>query len=342
MSSSTNLGIMKKAIQLKTGDPRDASIISFSSNSEKPVVNKKSSNVLIKVKSVSINPVDYKIANGTAPINAFKSFPLGVGSDASGVVEAVGDACTKFKVGDEVYGDFLGYEAIAEYVAVPEYLVASKPKNLSFDEAATVPLASQTALQGLRDKGRMKSGMKVAIFGGSGGVGCAAIQIAKALGASYIATTSTHSEYCKSLGADEVINYRNEDIGEKLRGQNFDIVYDTVGGYDYWVAAKKMLAPEGRFVTITGDTDAPMWQVLPKSIYRMIAGIGGCGFSYTIFLTDNKGADCDVLTEMIESGKLKAIIDGEILPFNQDGINELYKRIMGGRTKGKIVLRVAD
>jgi NADPH:quinone reductase-like Zn-dependent oxidoreductase len=179
------------------------------------------------LQAISINPVDYKILKGAFP-NTAGPGETGWGSDVAGIVAAVGAEVTTLKVGDEVYSDAILHSPFATAVRIPAHKASKKPANLSFAEAATVPLAGQTALQALRDHGRMQPGFRVCVFGGSGGVGAFALQIAKALGASHVACTSSNKEMCERLGADQVVNYREADVGEVLAGGDFDIVFDTV------------------------------------------------------------------------------------------------------------------
>jgi NADPH:quinone reductase-like Zn-dependent oxidoreductase len=179
------------------------------------------------LQAISINPVDYKILKGAFPNKAGPG-ETGWGSDVAGIVAAVGAEVTTLKVGDEVYSDAILHSPFATAVRIPAHKASKKPANLSFAEAATVPLAGQTALQALRDHGRMQPGFRVCVFGGSGGVGAFALQIAKALGASHVACTSSNKEMCERLGADQVVNYREADVGEVLAGGDFDIVFDTV------------------------------------------------------------------------------------------------------------------
>jgi NADPH:quinone reductase-like Zn-dependent oxidoreductase len=191
--------------------------------------------------------VDYKIVTGEFKIDS-KPFPKAVGSDVSGTIEAVGsDSSSRLKVGDEVWSDAITFGPMADYCAVNEEKVALKPSTLSFHQAATIPLAGLTALQALRDYGKLQNGSKVLIYGGSGGVGSIAIQIAKALGASMIATTSTNKDLCESLGATHVVNYRESKVEEALKESKFDVIFDTVGGCDYWVAAQQLMVPSGHY-----------------------------------------------------------------------------------------------
>jgi alcohol dehydrogenase len=295
------------------------------------------------VKSVSVNPVDYKIVKGEFKLDS-KPFPKPVGSDVSGTIVAVGsDIKSSLKVGDKVWSDAIGFGPMAEFCAVDEGKVALKPATLSFNEAATIPLAGMTALQALRDYGKIFDGAKVLIYGGSGGVGSFAIQIAKEMtgGASMIATTSTNKKLCKSLGATHVVNYREAKVEEALQEHKFDLIFDTVGGYDHWVAAKKLMAPSGHYVTIAGD-GVSLPRMILRIIWRKLMAMVSSSPSYDIFLTNANSADLDVLKGMVEEGKLKAVMDtAKPFKFNDTGARALFAKIMTGRTKGKLVMEVS-
>mmetsp|Transcript_23000 Transcript_23000/g.45893 ORF Transcript_23000/g.45893 Transcript_23000/m.45893 type:complete len:273 (-) Transcript_23000:406-1224(-) len=242
----TDKSTFKKVLHTAFADPSTA--LSFSN--QKPYTELDPTFVKIQVSAASLNPIDYKLVTGALKFSK-KPLPRGLGSDISRVVTEVGSECKRLKVGDEIYSDAIGFSPLSEVCVVPESKVSLKPAGMSFNEAATIPLAALTALQALRNKGGMKEGMKVAIFGGSGGVGSFAIQIAKALGAAEVATTSTNEDFCKGLGADIVVNYKTDNAGDKLK--DFDIVFDTVGGIDHWMMGKKILKSTGTYVSIVGD-----------------------------------------------------------------------------------------
>jgi NADPH:quinone reductase-like Zn-dependent oxidoreductase len=196
----------------------------------------KDNEVLIKIHAASINSADYRLMHGQPFMvrfvyGLFKPRHTILGSDIAGRVEAVGKAVTQFKVGDEVYGDLsnAGLGGFAEYACAPENVIVRKPQNLSFEEAAAVPMAAITALQALRDKGQVCAGQRVAINGASGGVGTFAVQIAKTLGAHVTAICSTRNlEAVRALGADQVIDYTQTDF--TASGQHYDVIVG-VNGY---------------------------------------------------------------------------------------------------------------
>jgi len=251
---------MKAAILHKNGDPTTAEVLSVEENVEVPTLEK--GQVLIQVKAASINPIDWKLMKGDFP--GKKSGPIGF--DVSGIVEKIADETdTTLKAGDEVYADAAATQgSFAEYVRVQAEAVSAKPKNVSFQEAAALPLAGLTALQGLVTHGGFEKGQSVCILGGSGGVGSLAIQMAKAMGASHVYATGSSVDMIKGLGADTVINYKEKSVVDELKGKNLDIVFDCVGGYEGWEAAKVGLKKGGTFVTIVGDGG---------NLFVMLAGI---------------------------------------------------------------------
>lgn len=285
--------------------------------------------------------MDYKIVTGAFKIDS-KPFPKLVGSDVSGTIEAVGsDSSSRLKIGDKVWSDAITFGPMADYCAVAVEKVALKPSTLSFHEAATIPLAGLTALQALRDYGKLQNGGKVLIYGGSGGVGSLALQIAKALGASMIATTSTNKDLCESLGATHVVNYREVKVEEALQDYKFDVIFDTVGGYDHWVAAQQLMAPSGHYVTIVGD-GIGLYSMIPRVMWRKLVATISSSPRYDLFLTNANADDLNVLRKMAEEKKLKAVLDPtEPFEFSDDGVRALFAKIMTGRTKGKLVMEVS-
>src|ERR1700720_3436410 len=212
--------------------------------------------VLVRLRAASANPYDWHFMRGL-PLIARTSMGLRkpkyslLGTDVAGEVEAVGDAVTRFRPGDKVFG-FVGSGGFAEFVSAPERLLALKPDNLSFEQAATVPLAAVTALQGLRDAGELQSGQKVLIIGASGGVGTFAVQIAKWFGADVTGVCSTRNlELVRSIGADRVIDYTGEDFTR--RGQRYDLIFQLAGTAS-GSACRRALTPKGRLVLSSGDS----------------------------------------------------------------------------------------
>ncbi|KAK4267747.1 hypothetical protein QN277_024487 [Acacia crassicarpa] len=275
--------------------------------------------LLVQVRAASLNPIDFK--RRQRPI--FPSdFPVIPGCDMAGVVIGKGAAVTKFKIGDEVYGNIQDFNngeplkqlgTLAQLIVVEESLIAQKPKCLTFEEAASLPLAVQTAVEGF-ETAKFKKGQNVIVVGGAGGVGTLVVQLAKHLyGAScVVATTSTPKvEFVKQLGADKVVDYRStkyEDIDDK-----FDFVYDTIGDCkNSFVVAKD----EGVIVDITWPPSHP------RAIYS----------SLTV-----SGEILEKLRPFLESGKLKAVID-PTSPYNFNQVPQAFRYLETGRAWGKVII----
>lgn len=331
---------MNAAILHKNGDPTTKEILSVM---DVPIPTPGEGEILVQVHSASINPVDYKLMMGDFP--GKKEGPTGF--DVSGVITAMGPGCDEstLKVGDAVYADAAKTQgSFAEYVRVKAVAAAPKPTNVSFREAASLPLAGLTALQGLVTQGHFKSGQRVAILGGSGGVGSLAVQMAKAMGASHVFATGSSVDLIKGLGADTVINYREENVKEALKGKDLDLVFDTIGGKEGWLAAQAGLKRGGKFVSIVGDGGG-LKSMMPGIIFRKFMAVFG-NPSYTIFLTDTAApcvvSDMAQMTEMVESGKVKPLLDERVFKLTTESVHEMIKASMSSRTKGKLVLTVKE
>lgn len=341
---------MKAALLHRNGDPTSPDVLSVEDGV--PVPTPGPGQVLVRVYAASINPIDWKLARGDIP--GQKKGTLG--SDVCGVVVATAAATTTsattpavvWKAGDVIYADAIATKgSFAEYMVVDARVTSKKPSNLTFAEAASLPLAGLTALQGLRTHGELVSGQKVLILGGSGGVGSLAIQMAKALGASHVAATGSDVSLIRdTLGADEVVNYKTESLIEKLGGRDFDIVYDTIGGYEHWVLGQAALKPGngGIYVTLVADNDASFMWSLAKVAWRMMVAKVWGGPKYRFFLCDTKsdqvGVDMTAMTEMVESGKVKPLLDERRFKLTTDGVHDMVKASMSHRTKGKLILQV--
>lgn len=330
---------MKAAYAHKTGDPLTAEVTSVV---DKPVPEPKKGEILIKVHAAAINPVDWKLIEGLLP--GYRGGPIGF--DVSGVVESIGpDTETDIKVGDEVYGDLAATKgSFAEYALAKEEALAKKPTSIDMKQAAALPLAGLTAVQGLKTHGQMKKDDKVLILGGSGGVGSLAIQTAKALGASEVFATGSDVKMIKSFGADVVVNYKNESLLDTLRGREFDVVYDTIGGYEHWKVAKEALKPSGRFITIVGDGGSlPMtlFSIIWRKLYAMYRGP-----YYHFFLTDTSAPavvkDMKTISELVEKGSLKPVLDGTSYDLSTPSLHEMIRTSKSHRAKGKLVMKISD
>lgn len=327
------------------GDPAD--VLSLRTDYPTPKIKEGSSAVLVKVHAVSINPIDYKIIQGFMKLIAKTEFPFVPGSDLSGTVVSVGTEYKGLlKAGDRVWADNIRLGAIAEFALVPATKCHAMPSKLSFEEAAAVPLAGLTSYQALKDKGNLQPGQSVLILGGSGGTGTFALQIAKALGASQVATTSSSEELCKSCGADQVINYKKgEQFGSVLAGQNYDLVFDCVGGVDSWVQSQKVLKAGGKFVTIVGDSTDNLsvmgiaWMMSVKG-WRTVKTMFGAPEYITFLTNSDKEADYTALHDLVEAGKVKPVLDSHA-PYSLSNWTGAWAMLMSHRAKGKIVIKVA-
>jgi len=333
---------MKAAILHKNGDPTSSEVLSVQEDVDIPEI--QSDEILVKVSAASINPIDWKLMKGDFPGKKSGT----VGFDVSGIVDQVGadvDA-TAFHVGDAVYADAAATQgSFAEFVAVKAVAASLKPKSIDFVQAASLPLAGLTAIQGLFTHGEFKESQKVCILGGSGGVGSLAVQIAKAMGASEVWATGSDVEGIQKLGADKVINYREKSVVDELQGQELDLVFDTIGGKEGWEAAKGALKKGGIFVTLVGDGGS-LFAMIPGVIWRKIMSKFGVNPSYRLFLTKTSApdvvSDMKKLTEFIESGKVKPVLDERKFRLTTESIHEMVEASMSHHAKGKLVLQVAE
>jgi len=303
--------------------------------------------VLIEVHAAGLNLLDSKIKSGEFKMILPYRMPLVLGHDVAGVVTRVGSRVRQFKVGDEVYARVADHRigTLAELIAVNERDVAPKPKNLTMEEAASIPLVGLTAWQALVDKANLKSGQKVFIQAGSGGVGTFAIQLAKYLGAKVATTTSTGNiGLVRSLGADIVVDYKKEDFETKLH--SYDVV---VNSQDAKTLDKSfgVLKPGGHLISISGPPDpnfadeigAP-WFL--KTILRLLSSgarkkakrING---KYSFLFMKANGSQLRKITELLESGSIRPIVD-RVFPFAST--NEALAYVEAGRAKGKVVVKV--
>ncbi|MBE9198727.1 MULTISPECIES: NAD(P)-dependent alcohol dehydrogenase [unclassified Nodularia (in: cyanobacteria)] len=288
----------------------------------------KPNQLLVKVHASSVNPIDWKIRKGMLSLLTGNQFPLILGFDLAGEVVAVGSQVTHFQLGDAVYGStsFPG-GAYAEFAAVQENLIAFKPKNLTFEEAATVPLAALTALQALRDQGNIKSSQTVLINGAAGGVGMFAVQIAKALGTEVTGVCSTKNlDFVKSLGADRVIDYTQQDFTEGS-GQ-YDIIFDAVGKRSL-SDCKGVLKPNGIYISTL-----PTPEVLLQTVFTAFF----TGQKAKFVIESPNTQDLVYLKKLIESGKMRTVID-RTFPLAELGMAHSYSQ--SERTVGKIAIAIS-
>jgi NADPH:quinone reductase-like Zn-dependent oxidoreductase len=256
------------------------------------------------------------------------------GSDVAGVVEAVGKDVTRFKTGDEVFG--IGKGSYAEYARVVEDKLAPKPAHLSFEQAAVVPISGLTALQAVRDSGKVQSGQKVLIIGASGGVGTFAVQIAKSFGADVTGVSSTTKvDLVRSLGADHVIDYTREDFAEGE--QRYDVILDT-GGHSSLSRLRRALTPKGTLVIVGAETDGKWFGGFDRSIRAMLLS-RFVGQQLVAFVNSENHEDMIVVQELIEAGKVTPVID-RTYPLSEAAKAIHY--LVEGHARGKVAISVCD
>ncbi|SFO66342.1 NADPH:quinone reductase [Mesorhizobium sp. NFR06] len=314
---------------------------------EVPTPDIKDDDVLVEIHAAGVNLLDAKIRDGE-----FKSFlryrpPFVLGHDVAGIVIRVGSKVRRFKPGDEVYARPRDGQigTFAEFIAMNEADVALKPKNLSMEEAASIPLVGLTAWQVLVEKARLRRGQKVFIQAGSGGVGTFAIQLARHLGATVATTASAAStDMVESLGADIAVDYRKEDFEKVL--SNYDVV---VNSQDAATLEKslRVLKPGGQLISISGPPDPAFAKklglniVLRLAMHALSRGIrkrarhAGVNYSFLFMWAD--GDQLGKITPLLESGTIHPVID-RIFPFEQT--NEALAFVQAGRAKGKVVVKV--
>lgn len=303
--------------------------------------------VLAEIHAASINPIDFKIRDGKVKLLLKYKMPLILGNDFSGVIVKVGTKVTQFKVGDEIYArprkDKIG--TFAEYIAIHEDDIALKPKNLTFEEAASIPLVGLTSYQALHDIMQLQKGQKILIHAGSGGVGTFAIQLAKIMGATVATTASEAGEnLVKSLGADEIINYKNEKFEDILK--NYDAVFDTLGGTTL-EKSFDIIKSEGNIVSISGMPNARFGKEFGSGFFKtLLFSLASKKLTalekkhnaqYSFLFMKPSGDQLRIIAKYIESGQIKPIID-RIFPFEDTQKAMEYSE--SGRAKGKIIVKI--
>ena len=289
----------------------------------------KSDEVLVRVQGSSVNVADLFCLTGRPLILRFTSGLFRprhkvLGRDVAGIVEAVGSEVTTFAQGDEVFGE-LKFGAFAEFVSAPARRLVEKPSNLSFAEAAAVPLAGITSLQGLRDVAKVRPGQRVLINGAAGGVGTFAVQIAKALGAEVTAVCSTDSvDLVRSLGADEVIDYTREDFTRT--GQRWDVIFDLVASQPI-AKCRRVLSPDGIYVPAGGPVRTFLKPVLASLVFRNVK----------MFVAKSNQKDLAALRDMIERGQVLPAIE-QISDLGE--VAEALRTRRAGHARGKTVISI--
>jgi NADPH:quinone reductase-like Zn-dependent oxidoreductase len=288
--------------------------------------------VLVRVLAASLAAGEYYGMRGRPfPIRMYIGFPkpkkdFVVGLDCAGVVEAVGRDVTGFQPGEAVYGQCRG--SCAEYAVAKESAVAHKPHNLTFEQAAAVPTSACTAIQGLRDHGKVRPGQKVLINGASGGVGPFAVQIAKALGAEVTGVCSTGNvEMVRSIGADHVIDYTREDFTQG--GPRYDVIMDNVASHSL-SETRRALTPDGVLIPSSGH--AGMGWIIAAALTAVFVRQQG-----KPFVASTNSADLATLGELIDAGEVTPVVD-RVYPLNETP--EAFRHLDGGHARGKVVIAV--
>lgn len=305
---------------------------------EKPTPN--DDQILVKVRAASVNPYDWHFVEGTPYIMRLgvglrKPKDIRLGVDFAGTVEAVGRNVTQFKPGDEVFGGKGG--AFAEYlVGRADRAVTLKPGNVSFEQAASLPIAALTALQAVRDKGKVQSGQKVLINGASGGVGTFAVQIAKSYGAEVTGVCSTRNlEMVRSLGADRVIDYTKEDFtkGE----QRYDVLIDNVANHSL-SDCRRILNEKGKYVMIGGGgvDDQGLFGIMIRPLKAMVLS-WFVSQDMGMMMADMSHTDLAVLADLVQSGKVTPVIDRR---YKLSEAPEAIRYVEEGHARGKVIITV--
>lgn len=319
---------MKAIVYRKNGPPD----VLTCEEIDKPVV--RDQEVLIKVHAAAVNPLDYHVLKGGPFI--FRVLFGGPklkhpGVDCAGVVDGVGPAVTQYKVGDAVFGNCRG--AFAEYAVAPESKLAAKPESVSFEDAAACPVAALTALQGLRNHGKIQSGQNVLINGASGGVGTFAVQLGKILGARVTAVCSVrNADLVRSLGADHVIDYATEDFAQG--SERYDLILDMAGSHPFSVC-QRVLTPRGIYV---GGGILAGQKPLLAMFTGLIAALLRSRFSsqkFVVFIAKGNREDLTLIGELLAAGKLKSVIDRR---YKLDEVPEALRYQGTWRARGKLVI----
>ena len=303
--------------------------------------------VLVQIHAASVNPVDLRTRDGKLKLILPYRLPFALGNDLAGVVVRVGSGVRRFKPGDEVYArpdkDRVG--TFAEFISMKEDAVAQKPKRLTMEEAASIPMVGLTAWQVLVEKANLKKGQKVLIHAGSGGVGTFAIQLARHLGALVATTTSTANlDWVKRLGADTVIDYRKEDFETILH--DFDVVLDTQGG-ETLEKSLRVLKPGGKLISISGPPDPDFARDFGLNVilrlvtrlwsYRIRRRARSHHVSYSFLFMEPSGDQLREIGSLIDSGIIRPVVD-RVFPF--ESTKEALAYVEKGRAKGKVIVKV--
>jgi NADPH:quinone reductase-like Zn-dependent oxidoreductase len=323
---------MKAAVYTRYGPPDAIQITDV----EKPVP--KDNEVLLKVRAASVNPLDAGLMKGKP--HSFRIF-FGLrkprltrpGVDVAGQVEAVGRNVMQFKPGDEVFGMCKG--AFAEYACAPESGLSIKPANLTFEQAASAPVAALTALQGLRDKGHIHPGQKVLINGAAGGVGTFAVQIAKSFGADVTGACSTRNgEMVRSIGADHVIDYTRQDFTES--GKRYDLIFDCFVNHSL-SACRRALNPQGIYLMVGAPPKRWMVDILAPVIKALVLS-PFVSQKFVVYIARSSREDLTTMSELMASGKVKPVIDKR---YKLSEVPEAIQYLQQRHARGKVIITLA-
>lgn len=333
-----------KAIGFRTSLPVEAADSFIEFETEKP--SPKGRDLLVKISAVSVNPVDFKIRQNSAKDTVLTE-PKIIGWDAVGVVEAVGDAASLFKVGDEVYyaGDINRAGSNAEYQLVDERIVGNKSKKLTNEEAAAIPLTALTAWEILFDRlriGERDKGKSVLIIGGAGGVGSIAIQLAKHVAGLTVIATASRPEtasWCKTQGADYVVNhYKLVDEVRQAGFQYVDFILDFVDTNTYWDAMVELIKPQGHIGSITGSATPP---ALNKLKAKSVSFSWELMYTRSTFQTDDMIEQHHILNkvaDLLDRGVLKTTLKETLKGLSVTNFKEAHQQLESGKTIGKLVV----
>jgi NADPH:quinone reductase-like Zn-dependent oxidoreductase len=335
---------MKAAVYTRYGPPDVVQI----KDVEKPVPT--DDGVLIKVRAASVNPLDEGLLKGGGRVVTGLRKPkvTRVGVDVAGQVEAVGRNVTQFKPGDEVFGAcisdpqassvrvWIPQGAFAEYACVPESALVMKPDNVTFEQAASAPVAAFTALQGLRDKGHIQPGQKVLINGAAGGVGTFAVQIAKSFGAKVTGVCSTRNvDMVRSIGADRVIDYTQQDFTKSGQSydKRYDLFFDCIGNHSL-SACRRVLNPKGIYVMVGERSGRGMIGLLARLITALVLSRFVSQKLVTFLARPNK-ADLTIMHELMRAGKITPVIDR---CYSLSEVPEAIRYLKEGHARGKVIV----
>ncbi|HQZ58355.1 MAG TPA: NADP-dependent oxidoreductase [Acinetobacter sp.] len=301
--------------------------------------------VLIQIHAASINPLDLRVLEGEFKAILPVKFPFILGNDLAGVVVEVGDRIKKFKIGDEVYAKTDQTGAFAEYAVVKASALSLKPRNLSMQQAASLPLVALTSWQAIVEIAKVQTGQKVLIHAGSGGVGTIAIQLAKHLGAVVATTTSgKNADWVKALGADIIVDYKTTDFEDVI--QDYDVVFDTQGGKTL-EKSLHVLKRGGRVISISGPPDSNFaktinanwllqW-IIPLLSWSIRHKAKKRGIEYSFLFMQPNGNQLAEIAQLVESGAIKPVVDQV---FDIANTKQALEYVNTGRAKGKVVINM--